>query len=183
MTDSSRNAEHEIEAALAEDAAAPAEDARFEDAVEPVRLLARDVDDLAVLSALLQDAALLIGDIAWLPTERRFVFVANRYRWEDPDAVERVRCGVRVEGVLGVKARGVDPGAKSRPVALLSLVFTPSGAPEDPGGALRLTLSGGAEFEIEIEAVEAAVKDLTRPWKARRRPHHADAETETGSEG
>lgn len=162
------------EAALAADAAAPAEDARFEDAVEPLRLLVRDSEDLAVLAALLQDAALLVGDIAWLPREMRFAFVANRYRWEEPDALERVRCGVRFEGVTGVRARGLDVTAKSRPVAILTLGFTPNAANEDPGGVLRMTLSGDAELEISVEALEAAAKDLTRPWKARRRPHHPE---------
>lgn len=176
MTQSTDPTETDLDrSGLAEDAAPPAEDARFEDGVEPARLLARDPDDLAVISALLQDAALLVGDIAWLQGERRFVFVANRYRWEEPEALERVRCGVRFEGVLAARVRGIDVSSKTRPVALLSLAFTPSEEPENPGGQLRLTLSGGAEVEIEVEAIEAALKDMTRPWKARRRPDHQDA--------
>ncbi len=175
MTQNTDDAEQTADAGLAEDAAAPAEDARFEDGVVPVRLLARDTDDLAVVSALLQDAALLLGDVAWLQNERRFVFVANRYRWEEPDAMERVRCGAHIEGVMAVRVRGVDPSSKKQPVALLSLTFEPSPTEGDPGGILRFTLSGGAEFEVQLEAIEAAMKDLTRPWKARSRPEHRDA--------
>ncbi|HZU89593.1 MAG TPA: DUF2948 family protein [Stellaceae bacterium] len=47
-----------------------------------LRLRAEDTDDLAVISACLQDALVPVGDIAYMPEEQSFVFVANRFRWE-----------------------------------------------------------------------------------------------------
>ena len=38
-----------------------------------LRLIALDAEDLAVLSAHVQDAVLKVGDINWLPREKRFV--------------------------------------------------------------------------------------------------------------
>ena len=46
-----------------------------------LKLLAFDADDLAVISANLQDALLRVGDLAWLPAEQRFVAVSNRFDW------------------------------------------------------------------------------------------------------
>ena len=40
---------------------------------EPLRLLAEDADDLAVISAALQDAVALVGDLEWDPRGRRFI--------------------------------------------------------------------------------------------------------------
>lgn len=178
-TSGATNAAEETAMAV-DEAAPPPEDARFEDGARPARLLARDVEDLRVVSALLQDAALLLGDMGWRRPQRRFALVANRYRWEEPDALERVRVGVHFDGVLAARVRGVDLGQKSRPVALLALDFSPSEAPEDPGGVVRLTLSGQAEIALDVDALEVVFQDLTRPWRAKRRPAHPDDDAVVG---
>jgi hypothetical protein len=47
----------------------------------PIRLRAEDDEDLKIVSACLQDAILPIGDMGFLPDEKRFVMVVNRFRW------------------------------------------------------------------------------------------------------
>ena len=49
---------------------------------QPLKLRARDREDFAVVSAVLQDALVPVVDMAWLPQESRFALVANRFRWE-----------------------------------------------------------------------------------------------------
>ena len=49
-----------------------------------VKLAATDPEDIAVLSALLQDAVIPISEMIYLAAESRFAMVANRFRWEDP---------------------------------------------------------------------------------------------------
>lgn len=152
-----------------------AADARFEDAYEPARLAARDADDLKVLSALLQDAVLLARDVVWLRQERRFAFVADRYRWEEPAARERVRVGVHFDGVLRVRARGVpEPSADGPPQPLAILAATFEAAEEPPGGVVRLACAGGAEFEVSVDALDALLKDLGTPRKAVATPEHPE---------
>ena len=48
-----------------------------------LKLIALDADDLAVISAHLQDAVLQVGDIAYLPKDKRFAAIANRFDWVD----------------------------------------------------------------------------------------------------
>ena len=48
-----------------------------------LKLIALDAEDLSVLSANLQDAVLRIADIAYLPREKRFAAIANRFDWLD----------------------------------------------------------------------------------------------------
>src|SRR5260370_7067427 len=48
-----------------------------------LKLRAEDAEDLAVISACLQDALVAVRDLAYAPQERSFLFVANRFRWEN----------------------------------------------------------------------------------------------------
>ena len=48
----------------------------------PIKLRACSLEDLSLISALLQDAIVPIGDIAFLRDEKSFVLVASRYCWE-----------------------------------------------------------------------------------------------------
>ncbi|MGF1660062.1 MAG: DUF2948 family protein [Rubrimonas sp.] len=156
-----------------------AQDAPFLDPGDrPLRLRAETPEDLAVMAALTQDAVGKVADAAWLRRKRRFVAVLNRFRWEDATAAdrgsrpyERVRAALTVENAMEVRARGVAPGARDQVFNLLDIGFAPGA---DGAGVLRLTLSGGAEIEIEVEALELSLGDLSRPWEAQAAPRHDD---------
>jgi hypothetical protein len=151
-------------------------DARFEDADRPLRLRAEDVEDLAVLSALLQDAVATVGDAAFLPKKRRFVVMVSRFRWEDAPlaeragrAFERVRATLVVENVLSARARGVDLADRAAVLSVLNAVFEPG---EDGAGVLRLALAGGGDVALDVEAIDVSLTDVARPHGARGRPEH-----------
>ena len=66
-------------------------------AEERLKLSAGDADDLAVIAACTQDALAPIGEMAFLPAERRFVLALNRFRWDRLDAAKlAARDGDRV---------------------------------------------------------------------------------------
>jgi len=46
----------------------------------PLKIIARDAEDLAVVAACLQDALIPLNEMRYLPQERRFILVANRFR-------------------------------------------------------------------------------------------------------
>lgn len=156
-------------------------DARFEDADfsdRPLKLRAETVDDLAVISSLLQDAVGRAGDIVWMPRKRRLVVLVNRFRWEDADAArsarrpfERVRTALTIEGVLAVRARGISPADREAVFSLLSLEFE---ADDECAGRVIAHLADGAEVAIHVECLEASLADLTRPWEAQsqKAPEH-----------
>lgn len=136
----------------------------------PLRLLAEDADDLAVVSAALQDAVAKIGDIAFEARSRRLTVAFNRYRWET-GARERVRSGLQIGGVMGVKSRKLRRHAKSAVVELLTLTFEPG---EAPGGAVIFTFAGGGDLRVEVECVDVILADVSEPWSTPRTPQHAD---------
>ena len=128
-------------------------------------------EDLAVVSALSQDAVGRAGEVSWQPRRRRLAILLNRFRWEDrPQAeregrpYERVRSALIFDGVLAVRARGIDPADRETPLSLLRIDYTPD--EEGLGGQILLALAGGGEVAIEVECIEACLIDLTRPWVA-----------------
>jgi hypothetical protein len=135
-----------------------------------LRLVALDQEDLAIVSAHLQDAVVRVGDLAFLPRERRFALVARRFDWEaPPDHPRRRLAGLHFERVLGVRLRGVDRGSPDGVMNLLAVTFQESDA---PSGHATLHFSDGAAIQLELECIEAQIKDLGPVWEAEGRPAH-----------
>lgn len=156
-------------------------DARFEDADEgPLHLVARDEADLAVLSALVQDAVFPITEMRWQRKRRRFALLLNRFRWEDRAAAERAGRGYErvqsllvVEEALAVRRQGIDPQDRDTVLSLLAVTFEPG---PDGTGRVLLTLAGDGAIALEVEALEVTLRDVTRPYLApsHKAPVHPD---------
>jgi len=147
--------------------------------MNPLKLIAFDEEDLAVVSSHLQDAVLRVADMAYLPSQRRFAVVLNRFNWEKaggegPDAgFERCRTALRFERVLGAQLQNLRPAVGERVLSLLSVSFE---AGETPSGYVTLTFSGDASIRLQVECIEAELKDLGPAWKARSQPQHPSGE-------
>jgi hypothetical protein len=140
--------------------------------MELLKLAALDADDLAVVSAHLQDAILRAGDLAYLPRERRFALVARRFDWTAPEGTppRRRLTGLHFDRVLGVRARGVPRDEPDAVLELLAITFEPG---ESPSGTATLVFAGGAAIRLDLECIEAGMKDLGPVWEAESRPVHA----------
>lgn len=147
------------------------EDARFEDGAErPLRLRAETPEDLAVISALLQDAVAQTSEIAWARRHRRFSLLLNRFRWEDAVAAERqgrpferVQAVLAIDGVLAARTTGVDPRDRDLVLDLLTLAFEPRA---EGAGTLRLVFAGDGEIALDVECLDVTLADVTRPYLA-----------------
>lgn len=140
-----------------------------------LKLIALDKEDLEVISCHVQDAVVTVGEIVWLPAERRLVIPINRFDWESAESptpqFRRRRAALRFECVNALKSRGIDPAAKSGMLNLLAVNFSED-AP--PSGAVELMFSGGPALRLEVECVEAELADLGPTWTTERRPGHPD---------
>jgi hypothetical protein len=138
----------------------------------PLRLLAEDAEDLAVISAALQDAVGQIGDINYEAGERRLTLVLNRFRWEtETPGAERVRAALQFGSVLGVKARNLKRDQPEAIVELLAVDFEPGDA---PGGGVLLHFAGGGDFHLEVECIDVVMADLSDPWPTKHAPAHEE---------
>jgi hypothetical protein len=136
-----------------------------------LKLVALDADDLAVVSAHLQDAIVRVGDIAYLPSEHRFALAARRFDWEagPADPPRRRLTGVHFDRVLAVRTRGVD---RSNPDAVLNLLAVTFELTNDPSGTATLIFADGGAIQLDLECIEAQMKDLGPIWEAEGRPSH-----------
>jgi hypothetical protein len=132
-------------------------------------LRAEDAEDLAVISAILQDALVAVGDMVFLSDEQRFVLVANRFRWEPPQSgvrqnFERRMSGLCIDGVKAVQRRGFSPRDSERLLLLLAM--------RSDAGVIYFDFAGGSSIRLEVERVLCHLDDLGEPWPTRWRPRH-----------
>lgn len=140
--------------------------------MENLKLIALDEEDLAVVSAHLQDAVVKMADMGFLPRLQRFAMVLNRFDWDQKViANERVRrrTGLHFERVREVKCRGMEEAQRTGVLNLLAVTFIPGDA---PSGHVLLTFSGGAELRLDVECIEAGMKDLGPAWGCPHTPKH-----------
>lgn len=157
---------------------------------KPLKLRAHDPADMDVVAALLQDALVPLGDMTYLAKEKRFVMVANRFRWHgdasederpaapppqaegedvafaegDDPPFERVNSGLCFDKVRRVRYRGMEPGHNDEILNLLTIDSRP--------GSITLIFAGDAAVHLEVEAIRCHLEDIGQPWPTRWRPHH-----------
>ena len=143
------------------------------DTTVPLRLRARDADDLAVLSAALQDAIVPVHDMTFLRRERCFVMALNRFRWEQPALLvdgqefwQRTLCGVRFQGIDSVQTRRLDLHDRSRMLDLLAI------SAEE--GGLLLTFADDAALRLAGTGIDVLLEDRGEPWPTPQRPQHPE---------
>jgi len=164
-----------------------------------LRLRAGDAEDMDVVAALLQDALVPLPDMTFQKQQRRFVMVANRFRWresdltegaplrpkplegdasfedsEDAPAHERINTGVRFDKVLRVQSKGINDHARDQILNLLTIVTEPK--------SITLLFSEDAVIRLEVEEIRCHVEDVGDPWPTRWRPHHDEAGDDSAAE-
>ena len=126
-----------------------------------LKLIALDAEDLAVISAHVQDARVHTSDIIWRQGEKRLVVGMNRLDWEQTLAGEaaprRLIAALRFDRVLSCKSRNIDPGGPEAVLELLGIEFHPT---EAPGGSAVLLFSGGQALRLDVECLECELSDL-----------------------
>jgi hypothetical protein len=151
------------------------------DAGTDLKLIALDGEDLAVVSAHAQDALVQRGDIAYLPGKKRFALAGWRYDWTANTTAgrkERVGAALRFDRVLKVSQIGL---ADLKPEATLNLLAIRFEENDPPAGIVTLTFSGGAAIRLDVECLEAELRDLGPRREVAVCPGHALVdEPETG---
>ena len=142
-----------------------------------LRLSALDTEDLAVISAQMQDAVLLAGDMRYDPKRKQFVLIANRFAWDATQEPQRRRTGLHFDRVLAVKTLNMRQLEKDEVLSLLSVTFAETDA---PSGEVLLTFSEGATLRLTVECLECQMSDLGPVWAAKAVPSHPLDEEEAG---
>jgi len=135
----------------------------------PLKLHARDTDDLVVIASVLQDALVPLGDIVFLADEKSFVMAVNRFRWEQGDAArERIVSGLRFDAVRNVRYRGIDRRDRGGFLSFLTLSYDPGA----DGGIVTMQFSNGGAIRLEVGDLYCALGDLGEAWPTLWQPGH-----------
>jgi hypothetical protein len=125
------------------------------------KLIALDADDLAVISAHVQDAGVQVADIIWRQSEKRLVIGMSRVDWDQAIAGEetpgRLLAALRFDRVLACKSRDIDLEAPDAGLELLGIEFHPA---EPPSGSAVLMFASGGALRLDVECLEVELADL-----------------------
>jgi len=126
-----------------------------------LKLIALDAEDLAVISAHVQDARVQTADIVWRQGDKRLVIGMNRLDWEQTLAGEtsprRFIAALRFDRVLSCKSRNIDLAAPETVLELVGIEFHPGAA---PGGSAVLMFGQGEALRLDVECLECELSDL-----------------------
>ena len=126
-----------------------------------LKLIALDADDLAVISAHVQDARVQTSDIIWRQGEKRLVVGMSRLDWEQTLSGEtsprRLIAALRFDRVLACKSRNIDLEAPAAALELVGIEFHPTHA---PSGSAVLLFSHGGVLRLDVECLECELTDL-----------------------
>ena len=126
-----------------------------------LKLIALDADDLAVISAHVQEARVQTGDIIWRQGEKRLVIGMDRLDWEQTLAGEaaprRLVAALRFDRVLSCKSRNIDLQTPETALELVGIEFHPG---EAPSGSAVLMFSHGGALRLDVECLECELTDL-----------------------
>ena len=147
------------------------QDAGFNDALDrPLNLGAQDAEDLQVISSLIQDAVLTVDDIKRNQMERQLVFLLKRFRWEDAEMAqqqgrdpERVQSLLVIHNAMGLASQGIDRKQADIVLSLMALEFSGTA---DGVGNLILTFAGDGALKAQVDGLDVALQDVTRPYVA-----------------
>ena len=147
--------------------------------MDTLKLIALDDEDLKVFSANLQDAILKVEDMAFIPGERRFAAVMKRFNWLGSDhkhggngsCYERRQCALRFEKVRHAQFRNL---ALDRPKDVLELLAISFQASQAPQGFVTLIFAGGSAIRLQVDCIEAELRDLGPAWATSCKPEHPD---------
>jgi len=126
-----------------------------------LKLIALDDDDLAVISAQVQNARLQTADIIWRPREKRLVIGLDRLDWEQAltgqEEPRRMISALRFDRVLSCQSRNIDLATQEPMLELLGIEFSSTQA---PSGNVVMLFDGGGALRLDVECLECELADL-----------------------
>lgn len=138
-----------------------------------LKLLGLDSDDLAVISAHVQDAIFKTGDMAYV--DGQFSLVLSRFVWEKTEKIrdkkfERRRAVLNFKRVRAVRSLGIDRKKTDDVHVILSIQYEEGVEP--PAGYIEIVLAGNASVLMEVECIEVMLGDSGAAWETKFRPKH-----------
>ena len=139
-----------------------------------LKLFGKNLDDLKIISAYLQDSIVLVKDIVYLQSNSTFLMMVNRFMWEDAERGifrknKRVRCALKFERVQKAISKNINQKNKNRALELLTIK---SYLRNDNAYEIRFIFSGNSIISIYTEEIDILLDDQGEPWAVTSAPQH-----------
>ena len=141
-----------------------------------LKLIARTVEDLRVVSAHLQDAIVNINDIANLKKNKILLLQLNRFMWEDVEKGlfrknKRIRTILKFENVIKVKSRNIDLAGKDK---FLDFLTIETNQMTDNNYEMKILFAGDSILKVTAEVIEVTLDDQGEAWDTKNKPKHKE---------
>ena len=139
-----------------------------------LKLIARSIEDLKVVSAHLQDAIANIRDIAKLEKNKIFLMQLNRFMWEDVERGvfrknKRIRTVLKFENVLKVHSKNINQTKKDKFLDFLTIETIQM---PDNNYEMKIVFAGDSVIKIISEVIEVTLDDQGGSWDTKNMPKH-----------
>ena len=139
-----------------------------------LKLIARTVEDLRVVSAHLQDAIVNINDIANLKKNKILLLQLNRFMWEDVEKGvfrknKRIRTILKFENVIKVSSKNINQSKKDK---FLDFLTIESNKMPDNNYEMKIVFSSDLIIRVISEVIEVTLDDQGEAWDTKNMPKH-----------
>ena len=141
-----------------------------------LKLIARTVEDLRVVSAHLQDAIVNTTDIANLKKNKILLLQLNRFMWEDVEKGlfrrnKRIRTILKFENVINVRSRNINLAGKDK---FLDFLTIETNQMIDNNYEMKILFAGNSIVKVNAEVIEVTLDDQGEAWDTKNKPKHKE---------
>ena len=142
--------------------------------VKNLKLIARTVEDLRVVSAHLQDSIANVSEIANLQKNKIFLMQLNRFMWEDVEKGvfrknKRIRTVLKFENVIKVISKNIDQVKKDN---FLDFLTIETKKMPDNNYEMKIVFAGDSIIKVTSEVIEVTLDDQGIAWDTKNMPKH-----------
>jgi len=134
-----------------------------------INLSAQKEEDLVILSTLCQHSIIKISNIKWAKKSKRFYILLTRLCWElhhfskkKDTFLKRVNSILIFDNVFSVKSKGIQQSKSNMITSLLTFNYNFLCFEKQ---SIDLIFSGDAQITIDVECIEAFLKDVSDPFE------------------
>ena len=141
-----------------------------------LKLIARTVEDLRVVSAYLQDDIVNLNEIANLKKNKILLLQLNRFMWEDVEKGlfrknKRIRTILKFENVIKVKSRNINLAGKDK---FLDFLTIETNQMTDNNYEMKILFAGDSILKVIVEVIEVTLDDQGEAWDTKNKPKHKE---------
>ena len=142
--------------------------------VKNLKLSARTIEDLRVVSAHLQDSIVNTSDIANLKKNKIFLMQLSRFMWEDVEKgvfrkSKRIRSILKFENVIKVHSRNINQTKKDK---FLDFLTIETNQMPDNNYEMKIVFAGDLIIKVICEVIEITLDDQGDAWDTKNIPKH-----------